>query len=504
MAKKSSSIEGIDVRKIKPDKQKSYEKLKYLTKWLFNPERYNIEPLIENSSEFNSGLRYRLYGNILTIPKIVWYVNKHLNHIDTFYSTSPDDLLKTFSDIIRIYGLKNSSSLHFAKFQTFKRDSFSDIIQKYCEETNSTLNKQDIINLYRLFEIGIIKNDEIEGIEDIIEGKEKATKGSSFLKPAEEIKLNQTKSAEIINFTNNLLNFKSKRNPCIQCPLFYRQTSVIDTNISSFTDIPVDIAIVANETASEQDIQTQSPLSGEDGIYFRSLFYPLVQKYNLKYIITNASLCFPTNKKESEPTVTKKIMANCRGMIDEIHSSFKPKLIVLFGTSILRNYGIKDKITDINGEIVDKKYFCMTSPLEALRSKTHMDRFLKAMFLLEHNISKSVQNKNLEAVESKNNFNPDQNNVQNLSVTSSRIEKGDTLFNIETFNDQLVYVFIDSNNKKKYIIEQIQYPIFIKNGKYQECDYIEDDMNYKVILSHKQKQNLSYRLNQNIKHIIEC
>jgi uracil-DNA glycosylase len=504
MAKKSSNVEGIDVRKIKQDKQKSYEKLKYLTKWLFNPEKYNIELLTENLNEFNSSLRYRLYGNILTIPKIIWYVNKYLNHIDTFHITNAEDLLRTFSDIIKIYGLKNSSSLHFSRFQTFKRDSFSDIIQKYCEETNSSLNKQDVINLYRLFEIGIIKSNEIEEMEDIIEGKEKILKSNSINTPIEEIKLNQTKSAEIINFSNNLLNFKTKRNPCIQCPLYYRQTSVIDTNISSFTDTPVDIAIVANETALEQDIQTQSPLSGEDGIYFRSLFYPLVKKYNLKYIITNASLCFPANKKESEPTATKKAMANCRGMIDEIHSSFKPKLIVLFGSSIIRNYGIKDKITDINGEIIDKKYFCMTSPLEALRSKTYMDRFLKAMFLLEHNMSKSFQIKNLEKTEQTNDNNTDTDTVQNLSITSSRIEKGDTLFNIETLNDQLVYVFIDSNNKKKYIIEQIQYPIFIKNGKYQECNYIEEDINYKVILSHKQKQTLSHRLNQNIKYTIEC
>lgn len=500
MAKKTSNTENsTDIRKkIKqPDRQKYFEKLKYLTKWLFNPEKYNIEILTENTSEFNSGIIYRLYANILTIPKIIWYTNKHLNHIDTFYS-DPADLLRTFSDIIKIYGLKNSSAFHFAKFQTFKRDSFIEVIRQYSEDTNSVLNKQDIINLYRLFELGIIKNDEIEAIEDIVEGKEKTSKAN--IKPVEEIKINQTKSAEIINFCNNLLTFKSKRNPCIQCPLFYRQTSVIDTNINSFTDIPVDIAIVANETALEQDIQTQSPLSGDDGVLFRKLFYPLVQKYNLKYIITNASLCFPTNKKESEPTNIKKIMGNCRGMIDEIHSSFKPKLIVLFGSSIIKNYGIKDKITDINGEIINKKYFCMTSPLEALRSKTYMDRFLKAMFLLEHNISKSVQNKESEPLKS----DTTEEEYHNLSITNSRIEKGDTLFNIEILNDQLVYVFIDSNNKKKYIIEQIQYPIYIKNGKYQDCNYIEEEMDYKVMLTHKQKQQLSSKLNSNIKNLVEC
>lgn len=493
----SKKVDESVIKKIKIDKNVLYDKIKYMNKWLFNPDKLKIDPLLEDKILFESNLKYRLYNNFLSLPKLIWYLNKYLNQLYDFHSFDNEQLLRTFANILKISNIKDNSYLYFSRYQTFKRDSFTKLIDKYCEEINDSLNSEEIHNLYKLFEVGIIRNEDMDDIESIIEGKSSSdSKSIKSENKSSSVKIEPTtKSNEITQFINAIIGIKVRRNPCNDCPLNKKPTVVLDTNISSLTaDTPVDIAIIANETASEDDIVNQNPLTGADGIVFRTLFYKLVERHNLKYVITNASLCCPD--KELTDSQLKKVLNNCKGLIDEIHSTFKPNLIIPFG-DIRKNYGIKESLKDINGTIVNKRYFCMPSAKEAEVSKTSKDRFNKAITALDLHFS--AQNLN------RNNIKIDNQYETNFKTTqNSRLERGDTLFNVETLNDKIVYILIDINGKKKYIVEDIQFPIYIKNGTYGDCEYISDNYDSIVFLTAKQKQQLSSKLNQNIKQFIEC
>jgi hypothetical protein len=500
MARKTAASDSVDIKKIKTDKQAFYNKLKYLSKWLFSPDK-DITPLIENKKEFDSNLRYRLYNNFLNYPKIIWYLNKYLNSLYSFHSLDPESLLITISHIARIYGLTQSGQLYFSKYQPLKRDSFTNILNSYGEESGKNFNSNEVQNLYRLFEVGFIKSEDLEALENMIEGKEKIKRSTSYIADTytpNQVNETQTKSPEIISLCNSIISVKERRTICkSSCPLRNKQSSVLDTNISSLSQVPIDIAVVANETATEKDISTQTPLSEDE--LFRPILYNLVKKYNLKYIITNGSLCFPEGKTLN-PTDIKKVLSNCKGMIDEIHNIFKPKIVILFGSNNIKNYGIKEKKNERVGELILNKYFCMPSPDEVLKSKTSMDRYQKAIYSLDQYCKAIYQQTFIQqkiSDQSEFSDNP-------LSITETRFEKGDTLFNVEILNDQVIYIMVDSNGKKKYIIDNIKYPIYIKPGKYKDCEYVTDNVELMCVLTAKQKHTISSRLNQYIKNAVEC
>jgi len=461
------------ITKLKPNTSAElYNKLKYLNKFLFNPAKFNPDYIVEDSKLFDSNIKYRLYNNCLLLPKIIWYINKHLNDIYGFYSLDSKNLLYTFAEIFKISNIKDSSYLYFSKYQVFKRDQFSKLIDKHSEENNLTLNKNEIYNLYKLYELGLIdielsknigKEDEVEIVEE----------------PAVQIQTN--KSPEIIQFINNLLNYKTKRKLCRECSSCNKPSSVLDTNLSDLSQRPIDLAIIANISPTDEDITNQTPLSSESGKLFRVELNKLVNKYNLKYIITNLSMCYSEDNN-------KKNIDNCKGIIDEILRIFNPRIILIFEDN-RKLFGIKSPLKDSCNQIINGKYLCTPSDVDFVNgSNVIRSRYFSAFQTLDTFYNKSIGTNSTHNLE-----------IYNNSETQN-FELGDTLFNIEIFNDQIIYILIDKNGDKKYIVEKVVFPVYVKLGQYSECEYIQNIIDYQVDLTLKQKQQLSAKLNQYVNH----
>ena len=467
-----------DIKKVAVSKDK-YEKIKYLTTWLFNPNK-PLNLLIEDPKEFNSNLKYRLFNNVLNNPKLCAYLDQYLNNLYDFHSDkySPEQWLRTFADIIRISKVK---SFHFSKYQNLKRNQFTKLLDDYldlCDYQN--LNQEEINNLFLLFEHNILTQENIENIQAIIAGKDNN----------KEVKINKSqfvnipsqpsiKSADIVNFCNIVNKNIINRNTCKSCAGYQKGNIIIDTNVSEIK--PVDINVICNISPTKEDIKSQTFLA--ENIDFKNYLIELFNKFNLTFTFTNKVLCY---NNLTEPAAIKKVVSTCSGIIGSVNQSFNATLNIVLGAKVAKELGIKSFTKQI-GMLINNKYFLLNHPNE-INAK---------------NLNVSKQFESLISLLSKQNYKStiikEQPTVDKNILISDKIINNYTLFDIQIIGNKVVYIVLDSNNNKEYIVNEFNFPIYIKYGNFKECNYISDKVDFVAYVSAYEKRSIQDKLLLNLK-----
>ena len=464
-----------EIKKIAVNKDK-YQKIKYLSTWLLNPNK-PINLLIENPTEFNNNLKYRLFNNALNNPKLCLYLNKYLNNLYDFHSDkyTPEQWLKTFAIIVR---LSKCKSFHFSKYQNLKRNQFTKLLNDYlnlCDYQN--LNQQEINNLFLLFEHNILTQDYIENLQSIISGKEVKEVKSNKTQFISNVTIPIIKPPDIINFCNAITNMTITKNTCRSCVGYQKGSVIIDTSINKPGE--VDINVICNISPTKEDIKQQKLLA--ENIEFKNYLIELFNKFNLTFAFTNKVLCY---NNLTDAASIKKVINTCSGISNIVTQSFNAKINIVLGAKVAKELGIKSFTKQV-GTLVNNKWFLLNHPDE-INAK---------------NINVSKQFETLISILSKQNYKTttvSEVKDNNLLVVNKNINNY-TLFDIQIIGNKIIYIVLDKDNNKEYIVNEFNFPINIKYGNFKECSYITDKVDFVAYVNAYEKRAIQDKLLANLK-----
>jgi hypothetical protein len=484
MATARKSAKDENVKKLTKDK---FAKLKYLSAWLFKPS-LSMEFLIEDKSEFNSSLKYRLFSYFLNNPKACWYLNTHLNGLYDFTSTyySPKDWLIAFAEIVKVLKVKQ---LWVTKFQSLKRDQFTKLMDTYFRQLGELeLNNSEINNLYLLFEHDIITQENIEQLQLTVSDKPTSKNTTSIKSTDTQVSVKkevEKTSPEVVNFCNSVSGIIQNRQQCKYCPGYRKGNLLLESQKLSGIDV-----LVLGLYPEPNDIRSQEFLS--DHSVFKSNLNELFKKYNLTYAYSNRIFCEVNN---TDATNVKKMYENCNGQSTFVHDAIQPKMRIILGAQYAKLLGVKSFNKQIGSQILGGEAFLLPDPSELDLSKDKDFELISSCF---ENLEDVIKNKCRTWRGNDTTF--DMANIENQLVTKTNNKY--TLFDIQVINGEVIYTVLNENNEKQYIRNKVSYPVYIKKGKFNECDFIEDSMDFVAHLSIFEKQSLSQKLNENLKRKI--
>jgi hypothetical protein len=471
-----------DVKKIKSNTdQDKYAKIKYLSNWLQNPNK-PPDILIEDLNYFNTNLKYRLFTNVFNNPKVCFYINKYLNNLYFFHSDQykPLDWLKTFADIVRINNIKNFNT---PKYQNLKRNQFTKLLNDYLILCNhSELNQEEINNLFLLFEHNIITVENIENIQDIISGKESKESKIAAVKTQFSNVASQPniKDPAIVNFCNIMNTNITNKNSCRSCPGYQKGNVILDTNLINPGE--VDINVICNVSPSREDVKQQVLLA--ENLDYKNYLIDLFTKLKLTYTFTNVVLCY---NNVTDAAITKKIVSNCSGVSSFVTHNFPAKLNLVLGAKVAKELGIKSFNKQI-GFTVNNKWFVMNHPNEiAAKNLNVAKQFENLISLLNKQSYKTTTNTQTQQKDSDNLL------VSNKPITDF------TLFDIQIIGNKVIYIVLDKDNNKEYIVNEFNIPIHIKYGNFKDCSFISDKVDFIAYVNAYEKRSIQDKLLQNLK-----
>lgn len=451
---------------------KSFDNLTLLSKWLISDKEFNIDTIINDPN--SSSYKYRVINYLLKYPRILLYINNYLNNIYQFdndkYSTQ--DWLNTFKLIIKQNNFNSLNRLYFNKFKPAKRISFKNEIREYELSVNNRIVSEDELNeLYRLYTLKILSDDHLNEIKAINAGKELKSSKLPFDNIETLVNPSPVKiefNAPIVKFNETIINYIKSRSLCKNCPLYNAPKYPIVSNIKNEKD-QLDVIIVGEFPNNENFI--------EDNRHIKLL----IDKYNLNYLATNLVLCKPNN---GEIPNTLKTIANCKEVTNHIYKQFKSNFKILIGTNAKKTFGIGSTTTKVNGEMIND-CFIVAGP-------SNNSQFKAALIKLNSYLEKYSKDK-------LSRINIEQSAVESNNLDISADLKNYTLFDIKIVNEQLLYILIENGTgNKKYISENISFPVYLKKGNFRQCDYFVDDCDFVVYLSNQQKMNLSQQMKRKL------
>jgi len=506
MAIRSNKSKGI---KAISKKDKYLNRMKALTKYLVNPSEELLDIIVENKVEARK-LKFRSITYLIKYPKLMYYINKHLNSLYNFENFNNREWFITIAEICRMYNIINTNSLYFTKFKTDESNGFVSIIKKYSKELNiSEPSNSEINAFYILFKNGIITEENIQQLKLVIDGKDKSSAtekklrkitGEDILpfqstKQEKPIELKfENLSPEVQKFSNMVKNYIKSRNTCKNCPLTNKTPIILDTNLT--TPGPVDLFILGlNPDKSE--CKDNLPFTTTSGKILRRFLTPLVEKHNLTYVISNCILCNTKNIQEI-PSI-KNVANNCKVIIEEIKQNFSPRLNIVLGGDAMKALGIKGGVTKLNGQMMDN-YFIMIHPEMILRNSNNLPKFEKAFeslnkLLLTNQLTNTNSNINTQPTTTLHNIPP--------SKIITRFGPNLTLFDIKHIGEQIIYIMNNELGEKKYLIEDILFPIYIKDGNYKDCKIIDNEPQAVAFLTAQQRIDLNKTLHHNLRSMID-
>lgn len=459
-------------------------KLKYLTKWINNPS-LNTELLVSDKHEFNTSLKYRLFNYFLNNPKVCAYLNNYLNNFYVFVSAyyEPDDWLITFSQIYQKSSIKN---LWITKYQNPKRSQFTKLLDDYHNLIGDLeLNQSEINNLFLLFEHNIISNKHIEQLQLSLSGKANKESVQNTLIYNSDIVENKSSSSEVIEFCSNMIANINNRPQCRYCPGNKKGTLVLEAQNYTALDV-----LIVGMLPNQDDIRNQKFISKHD--IFKLNLNNTLDKFKLAYGYSNRILC--TNINTDDITL-KKMADNCNGFSTLVHDISKPKLKIILGAKTAKMMGFRATAKLIGTNIGDTAFILPDPDDIDIDDKKSLDKlnvyFSSLEKFLSYRVSDwAVLNKTESAEE------------DHQLLPSGVINNKYTLFDIQIIHGSVLYIVLDEHKQKQFITSNVTYPVYIKKGKFNECDYIDGDMDFVANLTIFEKQMLSQKLNENIKNQI--
>ena len=502
-----------------PKNEQFFTRLKLLTKYLSDPDDQTLQRLCATDKEDFTKLKKRVYSYLLAFPKLTHYLNTYLNNLYDHNKFTANEWFYTFSEIIRIYNFFNiKKNFHYSKYKSSDRDNFIKTLKSYFKELNLTEpSKGDIDAYYNLYKNYIISEDNIQVINDIVKGKiskttsnNNSTQKSSVFKSQDsyqQLTTDDSKnrtfaslSPKIQEFCRSIINYTSNRKACLNhCPLAHKKRVILDTNLTE--PGPVDIMFIGINPGTVE-AQKDITFIGGAGQILRPYLYELCNKYNLKWIITNVVMCSTSNEQELKPNF-KKIINQCSEVHKLINENFPSKIKVLMGKSVKEAFNIKGNFSSYvsNCQFINDNMIITVHPSSIqYQEKSNRPRLEKTFETLDKYFSSQYNNTitnsdNINTSTDKYDFQiPDDKIIH-------RVENDLTLADIISFGDKIIYIFLDSNHEKKYLFEDIQFPVFIKNGIYKDCKLINTQVDNYMIINNQQKKKLMSILNYNLKHL---
>jgi hypothetical protein len=450
--------------------------MKLLTSSLFN-NNIDITPLTK-SKFFNSSHKYRLFSYAKSNPKICWYINKYLNSKFIFgEKLSPSNWITTFKLLFKIYNL-SKNTINYSKYKKNEFIEFAKLIKEYHEIIQTSIGDGDIISLYELYKKGIIHDDHINEIKSLLnidKSKPKKTKIKQSKKNEDGIQI----------IFSNIEYVKQNRHKCTKCKLHNNSTIPLETNTNYAQN--VDIALVGSFPYGTDDAQHKKLFLSDNLSYIKQELFKIISKHNLKYIITNAVTCYnhlvnPTKKQMTD------IYESCSEMSSRlINDTFPATLKIILGQPANNLFNIR--LNDDNKGKLINNIISQNLPKMKLTNKYKTE--MQTMF------------QNIDNFFIKNQANK-QSNVQQAKIeiddnkVITRFTPNLTLFDIKQIKNQIVYILINEKGQKRYLIEEMQFPIYIKNGKYGDCDYIENQFDYVTYCNNFQRQDLNKLLHKKL------
>lgn len=450
---------------------KSLDNLKLLTNYLISDKDINITSLLTDSN--SNSYKYRLISYFLKYPKIVIYINNFLNDLYTIdnlkYTLS--EWLYSFKLICKYNNIKSVSQLYITKFKPAKRNSFKNEVKKYELEINDKILSEDELNeLYRLYSLKIFSDEDLEEIKVINDGKDNKTAKIPFAinVPSQTKDETVNLASPILSFNNKLTDYIKNKISCKNCPLYSSPKYPVYSNLEKETD-QLDFIIVGEFPSKEDFI--------EDHRYVKAL----LEKYNLKYLATNLVLCKPFN---NEIPNANKTINNCKDVTNQVYKNFKSNYKILIGTNPKKYFNIKAPMTKVNGELINDCFILASQNYIA----QHKIGLIQLDSFLEKYSKDKISRLNIEEAA-----------IKSSDITFNNDLKDYTLFDIKINNEQLVYILIENKTgNKKYITENISYPVYIKKGTFRDCDYFVDNCDFVTYLSKSQKMMLTQQLKRQL------
>jgi len=490
--------------KVKSTKDKSFEKLKLLSKYIVSGGNDRIlNAIMTADSQALHNMKYRTISQLLLYPKLISYINTYMNSLFDFGNIDPKEWFYTIMIICKLYGINNTGLLNYSKYQTNARDEFIKTIVDYYNETGTIKpNKTELNAFYILYKNGIIKEETLNAMKEVVTGKPKITETSGLQQNQFNIQTQMmeqatatgpkiirnvfdTLSPDIKTFINTVNTYIGHRNVCKQCEINCRHSVSIDTNAQ--TTQPVDLMFIGF-SPSIQDSLNKIPFSGGDSSkLFHRFLQPLIEKYNLKYVLTNLIFC-PIDKTKQLQNA-RKVVQNCAQLLDEIVRQFNPKLKIIVGSDAARHIGLKGGLSKLNGKLIDD-IFVITDPETVILNPNKLKTYEEAWLQLEQHIA---SNKNtLKTTIDATDFNINPNQI--ITTLTNDL----TLFDVKTIKDKVIMIMLDKHGMKKYLIQPIQVPVYIKSGTYKECINFSSNMNGVIICSEQERQLLNSKLYREI------
>lgn len=462
-----------------------YYKIKYLNKYLLDTQnKIPIDLLLKDEKLFNSNFKYRLFNNLQNHPRVIKYLNNHLNGLYLFNNFTPKEWIETFKKIIQDNKI---DTLHFFRYQALNIDKFHTTLKNFCEEVNALpFNSNEIANFYKLYQNGLIvlPGEQVENTEAIKNALAEETQ--SIVLP---------KSESIKNLINTYTSYKNKRQPCSQCPAFYSKMQIFDTNLSDIS--PANILIITDLAPTSYEIEKQQFLMDANGKSFKNYLQRFADRTGYTYVISSMSFC--ELKGDG-----KKQVKNCKSFIDELIKSFDPQYIVVLGAKVKSALEIKGAMSKVHAQATGK-YFVMGAISDLEKKDGHIKleyAFSELEKLLTANFRSSAP---VDAIPQQNTNVSQQPQVRiNQQVQNSNILPIDTLFNIDTVGEKLLYTFISPDGEKKFQLVDRTYPVYYKKGDFGTCNYIDTNMDAVINLTLSQKKELSTLLTQKMQRLLQC
>lgn len=484
------------------------KRLKMLTAYLTTQNPDILEALCEDEKEAEH-LKTRLFNYFLTIPKLVWYIDTYLNGKYDYHRKPIGDWFYTFAELVRMSDYNNNfkSYMHFYKSKPSDRDWFFKLFRDYFTEIAEPIPSSAEINAYfTLYKNHILSEKDINYMKTIVDGKSSSDNSSDsgnsvFDKIAPNIdeitsmdgRTFNSLSPEIQDFCTNATNYIKNRKACQQCPLAYKQPVILDTN--RLTPGPVDIAFIGLNPG-KTEAEHLLPFIGDSGKILRPFIHELVMEYNLSWMITNVLLCSTNN--ESDIKNVRTALKTCADVTNIIHNEFPSKIKVLLGDKAVKAHGIEGSITKLSGQRIND-YFILCHPSWVLRNKPkNLPKYNEWFLELKKIIQEMYQSNS-----SQSNATPQ--TIETVQIPKDRIitrfDKNLTLFDIRIIGETVIFIMKDENNVKKYMMQQVSHPVFVKDGPYTECHNIEHNIDGVCYLSAEEKRNLMKSLYQNMKQL---
>ena len=472
----------------------SIKRLKLLTKYIITRNEKILDRLLQYDEHYQS-LINRAFSYFIPFPKVINYLNTYLNH--TFDHPQRKDFKKwliTFSEIARLYGINSTNDLYYSRFKISDRESFYKLITEYYNTFNLNVSSAETTALFLLYNNQIITEQHINEMKNMISGKDSITESQKklesiitpqpFSNTRKETK--EEVSLEIKQFTDSAKAYIKNRPVCKGCSMYSRGSVILDTNVN--VRQPVDISFIGLNPGYNE-FKEQKLFVGESGQLLHKFIDPLVVKYNLSYIITNAILCW--SKNSSEITNITSVVKNCKQLTDEIHKTFPSKIKVFLGADSMKAAGIKGGITKMNGQMYDNNNFIIFHPSAILRDPRKLSKFETAFLNLEEHV------KNINTYKSSSSTTTYTDNVK-FSIPKDAIitqfDKSLTLFDVQVIGENVVYIMADPNGNKKYLLEPVQFPVHLKYGNYTDCEYISDKVDNVVYLTAQERKLLNQKM----------